>query len=634
MKTQFNFLICILLFFTYLGCTNEISEEVKNSDTLSESEEEALKFVGKSIRLVSKDDENSSHFLHKAGDMSADCELTSPTLGFSSLDYDKESSVYTTDCVLEVQESDLFFDGAKVEFQVDEFLCEYVQYKPYRFFGFQPGVTTKIQYQVSCDTSCSNDPTITQFCDNTYKTTGAVYNSLNVYDAANSNTALSDINSANGYFGLDLTDPDLANLFSNQVSTEDLTTCHFNYTDIYELLDGRTAPNCDEGTVTTVPVEIVGIEVDNGSCSDTMYTTEATCIANAETWTANLVTRCDTTVTPTMTIDSANKTSIECGGDFANCLAGPGADEFPSGKDNHYIIPNTNEADFSYAITLGAPYDKNLRSNMWVANFSRICSSTSLTKDIAEFDTTLNTIYGYEVEDLVERSTYNGVGIDEDGDGTFDYVPLGKHLFNGQGAYSISSSNVQPYYALKCLDQAKDVKAQIRLFIRDWDRNFSENNAYVGRLSDINQSTPLMDSSGDQAVGEYWNDYYDLDDLLGNYDYDTDDDDNGDSSNFDEIFFNNQCTSMAYGHCFRFTTTDSATCTGSAVTGSTNPGTWYRRYCRYDLDQIADEESCIAASGSWSLAWCSDTQYLNEEDCELNDESWYKPDGAFPNDFL
>lgn len=622
------------MILSLIGCTDEISEEVKNSDTLSESEEEALKFVGKSIRLVSTADEDSSHFLHKAGDVSADCELASPTLGFTSLDYDKENSAYTVDCILEVQENDLFFGGASFDLQVDEFLCEYVQYKPYRFFGFQPGATIKKQYAVSCDTSCSADPTLSQFCDNVYKSTGAVYDTLNIFDAVNSNSSLTDLNSTNGYFGLDLSDPNLSSMFFNQVSTDDLYTCKFNYTDVYSLLNDTKGPNCDEGTIEIIPVEITGVEIDDGSCSDTTYTTEATCEANMETWTPSIITRCNTTVTPTMTIDSANSTIIECGGDYAACLSGPGADEFPDGDDSSYVVANTNSSDFSYSVDLTAPYDRNTRSNMWLANFSRVCSSTSLTKTNAQFDTTLNTLLGYEVEDLVERTTYEGVGIDEDGDGVFDYVPLGKHLFNGQGSYERSSSNVHPYYAFKCLDQARDVKAQIRLFIREWDRSFSEENAYIGRLSDINQSTPLMDSSGDQAVGEYWNDYLDLDDLFSNYDYDTESDENGDGDDFDEVFFNNQCSSMSYGHCFRYTTSNSATCTGAAVTGATNPGTWYRRYCRYDLDQIADEASCESASGSWTLAWCSDTQYLNQEDCELNSETWYRPDGAFPNDNL
>ena len=634
MKTQFNFLISLLMILSLIGCTDEISEEVKSSETLSESEEEALKFVGKSIRLVNTANEDSSHFLHKAGDVSADCELTSPTLGFSRLDYDKENSAYTVDCILDVQENDLYFDGASVSLQVDEFLCEYIQYKPYRFFGFQPGATIKVQYNVQCDSSCSSQSTLSQFCGNTYKTTGAVYDATEIYDAANSNTSLSVINASNGYFGLDITDPNLTNLFYNQVSSDDLRTCHFDYTDIYTVLDGNTAPNCDQGTISTVPVQISGIEVDDGTCSDTTYTTETTCEANMETWSANLVTRCDATVTPTMTIEKANSSIYECGGDFASCLAGPGKDEFPTGEKSNYIAANTNSSEFSYPVTLAAPFDKNLRSNMWVANFSRICSSTSLTKTNAQFDTTLNTIYGHEVEDLVERSIYGGVGIDEDGDGAFDYIPIGKHIFNGQGVYGTSSSNVHPYYAFKCLDQARDVKAQIRLFIREWDRSFTAENAYIGRLSDINQSTPLMDSSGDQAVGEEWNDYLDLDDLLSNYDYETSLDENGDGDDFDEIFFNNQCTGMAYGHCFRYTTSDSATCTGAAVTGATNPGTWYRRYCRYDLDQISDEESCISASGSWTLAWCSDTQYLNQDDCELNSETWYRPDGAFPNEWL
>ena len=79
-----------------------------------------------------------------------------------------------------------------------------------------------------------------------------------------------------------------------------------------------------------------------------------------------------------------------------------------------------------------------------------------------------------------------------------------------------ASHGVQPYYSFKCLDKARDTKAQIRLFIREWDRNFDKNNSYLSQSSDFSSTgTRYMDLYNEaQDVTERWNDFDDFDDFF------------------------------------------------------------------------------------------------------------------------
>ena len=58
MKNVLLFFIQLSLFISFYGCVDKISEEVKSSEKLSESDIEAQKFLNKSMRLVNKSAEN------------------------------------------------------------------------------------------------------------------------------------------------------------------------------------------------------------------------------------------------------------------------------------------------------------------------------------------------------------------------------------------------------------------------------------------------------------------------------------------------------------------------------------------------------------------------------------------------
>ncbi len=614
--------ISILTLLFLSSCTEEISEEVKESgEDLTETESELDLYADKGIRLNNTADSNLSYILHKEGSVSEACELMSPSLGFSSSDYDKTSDAYTIDCILDVQEFDLYFYGANIELEVDSQLCEYVEYKPYRFLRFQPGTTTQTQYTVNCDTTCSNNATLQNYCGRTFQTTSVIHTPYNS-TLTLLNPALTEVDTSTLSFSLDLSQTaGIASLFSNSVGSG--LECRYDYSN---ALDNSTGPNCDPGKITTVPVYINSVEVS--SCSDSSYNNQTDCESNNETWSTSNV--CNTTVSPTFQIDIDSSSESSCGGKHSNCIAGP-ADDLYEPNYQSEVISNTDSASFSYGISIASPFSKDYVSNMYAANFSRICSSTSNTKTDNLFDSSLFLIEGDEVEDMTSRSSYSGYTVDENGDGYNDAIAYGTHLFNGRGYYSQPNKNIQPYYSVRCLDQAFDVKAQIRLFIREWDRTYDEENAYLARLSDVNQAIPLMDASGEQDVGENWNDINDLDDLLSNYDLDPNTDYDGDSNNRDEAFNNNQCKELKYGTCVKVgSSTDQSTCEATTDPASSDPGVWIGRYCLHQLDTYADEETCEDNSGTWRLDYCSDFQYFDSTNCTNAGEIWFSGGNLFP----
>ncbi len=619
MRLNLKHMLCLLLIIAASACTEEISEEVKKSETLSEETgSERSKYVNKSIRVVNKMDSSLSYILHKAGSLQEACELDSPTLGFSSDNYDKTDSASAIDCIIDAQEYDLYFSGAQFEIQVDQNLCEYVKYEPFKFLQYPTGESKYELYRVECDSECQGNGVV--------KACNKVFRGINT-------TLINTGMTIDPYYTYNSANPYDSNyVFHGEVTEPDKFSCRFDYTN----QKPKAGPNCDEGKITIQTIKISASTT--GLCSDATYTTETSCIANGESWSTIRV--CDSSaVNELPSISFEEKLTEECGGKKSACIEGPVNEVITDHKYTGVIYQNLELNSFSHDITVSAPKGLNYSSNQFIANFSRVCSSTSNTKTNAQFDTSLTDLIGHEVEDMPERSAFKEYEVDDNGDGKMDYTVSADHPFKGAAYYSNSVNTVTPYYALYCLDQARDVKAQIRVFIREWDKDFSSTNPYLARLSDINQTNPYMDSSGDQAPGEPWNDLNDWDDLFSDYDYNSSNDLDGDGSGFDPLFTNNQCTLMKYGYCFEklpiYTT--EATCTAATYT-------WYGYasgavygdigFCARDLTAYTDEEDCEDNGGEWKRDFCSDRSYFNQADCEDAGEVWHGIELAFPGQSL
>lgn len=479
-----------------VSCTEEVSEELKNKQTnnpLGSGSGSGSTVSDSSIRLVHKMDDSMSFYLHKAGTTSTPCELKPPTSdGFDAATYYKDPALspepQVVDCILEAQEMDLYEQGAKFELQVDAQLCEYVTYTPFRYVEAQYGNTAKTVYSISCTNSDSECNT-GGFCDKLYDN----------YDASGIASGAS---------------------LSNQL-TPDQMKCQFDYSD-KSGNDKKYGKNCDEGKIVYVNYRIDNTKVPISGDWDgdpmTADTIEYFCPNVANTYPLELV--------------STNET--ECGGDHLNCMGGPSVDQFSDPAFASEVHTNTDLSEFVKEWSVQAPRDRmdlesgnNLYKNLYVANYSRMCSNTGFTKTEDGSDYSLYNVLDFKGHhsEAVPWDTVTGTHIDpstvNDAGGEVDYYTYAENPWRAVH-YTL------PYYSFKCLDQAHDVKAQIRLFIRDWDRSYVAPVATFANVSDIGTVQPFMDSNTVHD-GDLWNDIMDWDDFFGD----------------GHIWANNQCTTSA-----------------------------------------------------------------------------------------
>jgi hypothetical protein len=174
---------------------------------------------------------------------------------------------------------------------------------------------------------------------------------------------------------------------------------------------------------------------------------------------------------------------------------------------------------------------------MYIASYQRMCTN-SFDKAAAGYYNSA-TFDGAEVE-LRPRymgfanlknesssltpyfSSFPNMTIDSDNNGEIDYIPLGVHPFLSTMSNGYSPiHDSRPYYSVKCYDQAFDLKSQIRIHIRDWDREFTLNHVYMNAVSDIEApGDRLIDNNGIYDDDQPWNDRYDWDDtwsIIGAY---------------------------------------------------------------------------------------------------------------------
>ncbi len=165
--------------------------------------------------------------------------------------------------------------------------------------------------------------------------------------------------------------------------------------------------------------------------------------------------------------------TLDCGGQISACVQGPAKGHFSDDEiDNGITTTRTSSSDGAViSYDLNAPIDQGFNTNITLANFaaSNSCSN-----------------------------------------GTYEVTSNGWRTYSQQGTLStledVSAPQMarQPYYTAHCTDSAGEIKARIRLVIRDWDKNFSKSN----NIDQILETT-YMDNSGTDQFGNNTNNYSD-----------------------------------------------------------------------------------------------------------------------------
>ena len=465
----------LLLLGLQIACTEQVSEELKDSNQASSassstniSSDTKLEF-----KLVHTMSDEFSHYMHDAESLSGECALSITNGELKAENYDRTDTAIAKDCFLEVEELDLFYQGANIKITADQGMCEYRSFRPFSFWQFQAGATTKTLYTFVCE-----DPACNVNCGKTF------------------------------------TDPG----FTNEMTTvpEEITSlCQFDHTQEFD--ESLNPPNCDEGSITIETTTYTGQDDPAGDGSS-----------------------------PSTCSFSTTSEVTECGGEYTACLAGPARDLVPSFPDAAGVIYyNEDLAAIDETYEIPSPFSKGYSSNMYIANYMRSCFDTTTpdkSNSVSGLLTHFNADFkGYELEglrtlpslsDTTSSGSFSRPSIDTNSDGENDYRIYSTAPFRGW-------YKTKPYYEFYCYDKAFDIKAQIRLFIRDWDRNFEKTYAFLNKTSDVGNATKLMDTryGNTSTCGvdmdcydnnyQSWNNVYDWDDFFQ-----------------DGLLLNSQCTEM------------------------------------------------------------------------------------------
>jgi hypothetical protein len=272
--------------------------------------------------------------------------------------------------------------------------------------------------------------------------------------------------------------------------------------------------------------------------------------------------------------------TVNCGGKAQNCFAGPITDVLSLdqiGKGLRSIISNSfNGLDYTW--TLSAPGDTLDFTNIRVANgtINNRCSMATDVGDVVAWKTAMTSVNG-------------------------TISPLG---MKGLKA-SRPSSN--PYYEFNCLNAAKEIKARIRVIVRDWDKSFKINEGidnYNGVFATQPANMNLYGTGGPMGL---YNNYTDWDDT---YAYDS-------LGNILGAGYYNggACgTHNTAGSCSNPLHITVGTCAG--------PDVWTAGTSTCSNPAHTTAVTCVGVEAWTAYTGCSAGGYTNQFECVLNGATW------------
>jgi hypothetical protein len=400
-----------------------------------------------------------NYLLHKTGigNKSTPCKITSSTFSHelfstnpsapSSTNDAGPNPTYDITCFLEAEELSLYHGGMNLKIKASPDTCEYVAYEPYRFYQYQPGSSSKTIELYRCDGVDDGELAGTPFPPK---------------DGAVCNQAIDD-------------DNDMSPSHEPRTVGDLQELCEFDYSE-------SEGPNCDSGT-------IIG--------------TEYTYTKTVETIDVGGV------PTPSVSYDrTPMPIKHKCGGKAKNCLKGAGLAHIPD--NGHILITRTEKAQlFEAEHSFASPFSERLLSNINIANYVRQCSGPVNNNDPMNFQPANSSDENRRNFDHLVLDRYiNGRQYWTGGSGTTIFsakAPFGpgnmlapmaaganidtsdgwtKTYFAADSLMAIGIVKTAPYYAFYCLNSGKEIKARIKLAVRDWDRAFTANDG-IDQLSDI-----------------------------------------------------------------------------------------------------------------------------------------------------
>ena len=475
MKSLSKFLSLLTVSSMMVSCNEKISPELQsgNSSTTttvtSAPDSYYFKVTNNSATVL-------NYVLHRTGDRSGlpsaeGCKIESSTIPLNNISYVDDTSsgsahtekLYDISCFFEAEELALYFNGLSFNVEASKNTCEYIGYAPYSFFNAIPGSSNGTFVGITCD-----ELTTQTIADPYAVSIGATWTDGATVKAVNCGTMVDTS------LPVSVRKPVI-------IPADYKTMCQFDYA----TNGGGNGKNCDLGSHDVLIRSIKTSETDTG-----------------------LVT----------TYEDEQKVE-PCGGTIAACVGGAIKQisklaDVTRGSEIYRTELNTN---FSSKFDIPSLYGKGKAGNYDIVNFRRGLSSMNLNY-LSYEEANWSAWDKNDVENklfdanIMERYAANRFPVGSDPIITTALLNTKKESYPSASdpevkatpyaadpfLATLSGFRVNPFYTFYCLDNAFEIKARIRMIVREWDRVFPSNTANLELISDLGLNSPGTGNADDQ----------------------------------------------------------------------------------------------------------------------------------------
>ena len=210
-----------------------------------------------------------------------------------------------------------------------------------------------------------------------------------------------------------------------------------------------------------------------------------------------------------------------CGGSHYNTYGTAGVKNCDYGQETHFEISLTDGTSSGCKVTITEKTSNcgGTRSECIAGaitqNFNTISLDNGFTRLTSSADNGL--VQNYEYEAPISNGYNSNISLanyaasNSCESSTYEYSSHGWSNRNS----SVSTNDIldpymgaQPFYTFACTDSAGELKARIRVMVRDWDYTFTKSSV-IDEISPTN-----MDRTGSDIFGNTYNERYDFDNLL------------------------------------------------------------------------------------------------------------------------
>lgn len=465
------------------GCNEKVSPELQSSSATTPDSTTPVAPDEYYFRIANTSPLILNYKLHKTGDTNttAACEIKNTT-GLSSDIFRGNQAANDITCYFDAEELSLFNNGLNYQIEASANTCDYVAYTPFSFYDDIPGDSSDTFTQVTCANETTNSSQV------------ALAATADGVDLSSSTTDAG----CNEWISESIV-PGTRVKF-RPASDEQL--CRFNHVD-------GSGSRCDIGVITVNEYVVT-------------YTPPGD----------------DPATQPEIRKSEFRTRVVDCGGEIGNCVKGP-IEELATYTPGAVSATEISQPTINKPFTLEYKLPKLIGtygSSKRYANFRRDLASTQI--DYVSADDSAPTYAAYKSAFGIAAfgKTFTPTLIDyyagnKKMDGTplvtaadilaqstpgnrYRSVPLAADPFLGL------AGKISPFYSFYCLDNAFDIKARVRMVVRDWDRIFptSADNEYLSdiwRGANSRQDNPgYVEIPGDDDIFIPFNDAGDWDDKV------------------------------------------------------------------------------------------------------------------------